>query len=184
MFSSKCLITPKLFFQLHQRWIPFSFGYLKLKGHKFENFEVYFNYPHPNYSSHHRRLTLKHEARYNSWTTWPIEVLDAWGNIGSSLWTTNITRTFLLRGLPSSNASRTSFSTSSCIALMRDKSNRMIEGKTKSYIYQFWIFNKSRNLVLEIDILLLWQQPIDLQTIAGDSDVVIWAPWLFAHQEI
>lgn len=43
-------------------------------------------------------------------------VLDAWGKRASSFWTTNKTNTFLDKAEPSSRASKTSFSASSCIA--------------------------------------------------------------------
>jgi hypothetical protein len=43
-------------------------------------------------------------------------VLEACGKCGSNLWTTNMTRTLRDRAEPSSNASKTNFRTSSCIA--------------------------------------------------------------------
>lgn len=61
-------------------------------------------------------ITLKHEALYNSCTTWPIAVLEACGYCASSRCTTNRTSTFRDRADPSSNASKISFNTSSCIA--------------------------------------------------------------------
>ena len=64
-------------------------------------------------------LTLKQEALYSSWTTWPMLVLDACGKWGSSLCTTNMTSTFRERAYPSSSASSTRRSTSSCIAAGR-----------------------------------------------------------------
>uniref|UniRef100_A0A182JIU8 Uncharacterized protein n=1 Tax=Anopheles atroparvus TaxID=41427 RepID=A0A182JIU8_ANOAO len=60
--------------------------------------------------------TLKQLARYSSCTTCPIDVLDACEKCGSSRWTTNITSTLRDSADPSSSASSTSFSTSSCIA--------------------------------------------------------------------
>lgn len=63
-----------------------------------------------------KNLTLKHEARYSSCTTCPMLVLDACGKCGSSLCTTNMTSTLRDKADPSSSASSTSLSTSSCIA--------------------------------------------------------------------
>lgn len=63
-----------------------------------------------------KNLTLKQEARYSSCTTCPMLVLDACGKCGSSLCTTNMTSTLRDKADPSSSASSTSLSTSSCIA--------------------------------------------------------------------
>lgn len=60
--------------------------------------------------------TLKQEALYRSCTTCPMLVLEAWGKRASSFWTTNNTSTFRDKAEPSSRASKTSFSASSCIA--------------------------------------------------------------------
>ena len=68
-------------------------------------------------------FTLKHDALYSSCTTWPMLVLEAWGNLGSSLCTTKSTRTFLESAEPSSSASNTSFSASSCIASAHKNKN-------------------------------------------------------------
>lgn len=51
-------------------------------------------------------------------------VLEAWGNRGSSLWTTKRTKTFRDRADPSSRASRTSFKASSCIAGWRGNAKK------------------------------------------------------------
>ena len=61
-------------------------------------------------------FTLKQDALYNSCTTCPMLVFEACGKVGSSFCTTNITNTFLDSADPSSNANKTSLSTSSCIA--------------------------------------------------------------------
>lgn len=59
-------------------------------------------------------------------------VLEAWGNRASSFWTTNRTSTFLDRAEPSSRASKTSFSASSCIAYEEELEGEVgIEGITE-----------------------------------------------------
>lgn len=75
--------------------------------------------------------TLKQDALYKSWTTWPMLVLEACGKCGSNLWTTNMTRTFRDRAEPSSKASKTNFRTSSCIA---EKCGTISVFKTREYM--------------------------------------------------
>lgn len=66
-------------------------------------------------------LTLKQDARYRSWTTWPTDVFDACGNWRWRRWTTNSTRVLRDREEPSSSARRIRFKTSSCIASIQIK---------------------------------------------------------------
>lgn len=58
-------------------------------------------------------------------------VLEAWGNRGSSLWTTKRTKTFRDKADPSSSASRTSFKASSCIAGVGGGGGEMRRKETK-----------------------------------------------------
>lgn len=70
-----------------------------------------------------------------------------WGKCSDSLWTTNMTRTFLERAMPSSRASLTSLNTSSCIAGPRNWQPRDLTAAHKLALIEFGFWCLIRNSI-------------------------------------